>query len=53
MNTTEMKQMIQEFFTEEQWEAISSAMGDYADYGDEEATIASEIETKIFELFRN
>ena len=38
-------------FTDSQWDAISSAMKDYADYGDEEATIADEIEAKINAIF--
>jgi hypothetical protein len=51
--TPEMKQMMQEFFTEEQWEAIASALKDYGDYGDEETEIADEIDTKIYKLFRD
>ena len=42
---------IKEFFTEEQWDAIFSAMGDYQDYGDEEADLADQVKSKITALF--
>ena len=41
-----------QLFTDSQWDAISSALKDYADYGDEEATIADEIDAKISTIFR-
>jgi len=41
-----------QLFTDLQWDAISSALKDYADYGDEEATIADEIDAKISTIFR-
>ena len=41
-----------QLFTDSQWDAISSAMKDYADYGKEEATIADEIDAKISTIFR-
>ena len=40
-----------QLFTDSQWDAISSALKDYADYGDEEATIADEIDAKINAIF--
>ena len=42
---------IKEFFTEEQWDAIFAAMGDYQDYGDEEADLADQVKSKITTLF--
>ena len=39
-------------FTDNEWDAISSALKDYADYGDEEATIADSIDAKIASIFR-
>ena len=39
-------------FTDSEWDAISSALKDYADYGDEEATIADSIDSKITSIFR-
>ena len=41
-----------QLFTDCEWDAISSAMKDYADYGDEEATIADSIDAKITSIFR-
>ena len=41
-----------QLFTDSQWDAISSALKDYADYGNEEATIADEIDAKISPIFR-
>ena len=52
MNTTNA-QVLRDMFNDSEWDAISSAMKDYADYGDEEATIADEIESKIFSIFRD
>lgn len=51
MNTTDA-QVLREMFTDSQWDAISSALADYADYGNEEATIADEIDEKISTIFR-
>ena len=52
MNTTNA-QVLRDMFTDSEWDAITSAMKDYADYGDEEATIADEIESKIYSIFRD
>ena len=41
-----------QLFTDAEWDAISSAMKDYSDYGDEEANVADSIETKISAIFR-
>jgi len=38
-------------FTDDQWDAIDSALSDYADYGDSEAQLADEIKAKIFTIF--
>ena len=38
-------------FTDSEWDAICSALKDYADYGDEEATIADSIDAKITSIF--
>ena len=50
MNTTQME-TIKQFFTDDQWDAISSALNDYQDYGDNEAEIADSIQVKIAQLF--
>ena len=41
-----------QLFTDAEWDAISSAMKDYADYGDDEANIADSIDTKISTIFK-
>ena len=41
-----------QLFTDAEWDAISSAMKDYADYGDEEANIADSIDAKIGAIYR-
>jgi len=51
MNTTDA-QVLRQMFTDEQLDAISSAMADYADYGEDEALIADEIRSTIASVFR-
>ena len=41
-----------QLFTDREWDAISSAMKDYADYGDEEANVADSIDAKITQIFK-
>ena len=41
-----------QLFTDMEWDAISSAMKDYADYGSEEANVADSIDAKISAIFR-
>ena len=43
---------IRNYFTEEEWDAIDQAMGDFSDYGGEEADLADSIRDKIGMLFR-
>jgi hypothetical protein len=40
-----------QLFTDDEWDAICSAMKDYADYGDEEAAIADSIDAKITAIY--
>ena len=40
-----------QLFTDDEWDAIDSAMKDYSDYGDEEADIADSIRAKISTIF--
>ena len=40
-----------QLFTDSEWDAISSALNDYQDYGDEEANIADSIQLKITAIF--
>lgn len=41
-----------QLFTDAEWDAISSAMKDYADYGDEESAIADSIDAKITAIYK-
>ena len=40
-----------QLFTDAEWDAISSAMKDYSDYGDEESAIADSIDAKITAIY--
>ena len=40
-----------QLFTDAEWDAISSAMKDYSDYGDEESAIADSIDAKISAIY--
>ena len=51
MNNTLSAKIYRQLFTDDQWDAIDSALSDYADYGDDEAQIADEIKAKIFTIF--
>ena len=59
MNTTQTKMQTQDltvirnFFSDDEWSAIESAMNDYADYGDEESDLASNIQSKLYQLFKD
>ena len=48
LNKTES---IRDFFSDSEWLAIERALGDYADYGEEEARIADSIGDKIGLLY--
>ena len=41
-----------QLFTDLEWSTIESALADYADYGDEEARITNQINTKISAIYR-
>ena len=51
-NKMSMFNNIKEFFSEDEWNAISSAMRDYADYGEDEANVADSIDSKISNLYK-
>ena len=44
-------QIIEGFFTDDEWNAIEYALEDYQDYGDNEAKLASQIGDKIYSLY--
>jgi len=41
-----------DLFTDDEWDAICSALKDYADYGDEESAIADSIDAKITQIYK-
>ena len=45
-------QTVRAFFTENEWDAIDSALADYQDYGDNEAELMSSIGDKMTEMFK-
>ncbi len=47
----DQKQTIKSFFTEDEWNAIDSALADYQDYGQDETELMNSIGTKMYELF--
>ena len=49
-NTTELN-LVREFFTEDEWNAIDSALADYQDYGDKEAELMNSVGNKMYQLF--
>ena len=49
-NTSELT-IIRNFFTDNEWDAIDSALSDYQDYGEIESELASSVHTKMYQLF--
>ena len=50
--STDQLHLIRSFFTEDEWNAIDSALADYQDYGDNEAELMSSIGDKMYEMFK-
>ena len=50
--STDQLQLIRAFFTEDEWNAIDSALADYQDYGDNESELMSSIGDKMYEMFK-
>ena len=49
----DQRDTIKGMFTDDEWDAIYSAMGDFQDYGDKEFVLGKSIESKLYELFKN
>jgi len=47
----EQLETIKSFFTDDEWNAIDSALADYQDYGEIESELASSVHTKMYQLF--
>ena len=58
MNTTvrdysyDQKETIKGFFTNDEWDAIDSALSDFQDYGERESNLNDSVGRKIYELFK-
>ena len=52
LNEQMSARVYKQLFTDVEWDAIASAMGDYSDYGNEEAMIADSIQAKIAAIYR-
>tara|TARA_Y100000817_G_C16833098_1_gene534427 strand:- start:517 stop:693 length:177 start_codon:yes stop_codon:yes gene_type:complete len=44
-------EIVRSFFTDEEWDAIDSAMADFQDYGDRETELMNSIGQKMNDLF--
>ena len=44
--------LIRSFFTEDEWNAIDSALADYQDYGETESELMSSIGDKMYQMFQ-
>ena len=54
MNKTLSKtdlETVRSFFTEEEWDAIDSALADFQDYGERETELMNSIGDKMYDLF--
>ena len=49
-NTRELD-LIRNFFTEDEWNAIDSALADYQDYGEKETELMNSVGDKMYKLF--
>ena len=49
----DQKETIKGFFSNDEWDAIDSALCDYQDYGEKESNLASSVGNKIYELFKS
>ena len=45
-------QTIKSFFTDDEWNAIDSALADYQDYGEIEGELTDSIGDKMYEMFK-
>ena len=48
----DQKETIKGFFSDDEWNAIDSALQDFQDYGDVETELTDSVGRKIYELFK-
>ena len=51
MQLTSNHQIVKDFFSDREWDAIDSALADYQDYGEEETKLMNSIGQKMQMLF--
>ena len=51
MQLTSNHQIVKDFFSDREWDAIDSALADYQDYGEEETKLMNSIGDKMYKLF--
>jgi len=51
MQLTPNHQIVKDFFSDREWDAIDSALADYQDYGEEETKLMNSIGQKMQMLF--
>ena len=44
-------EIVRSFFTNEEWDAIDSALADFQDYGERETELMNSIGDKMYDLF--
>ena len=44
-------EVVRSFFTDEEWDAIDSALADFQDYGERETELMNSIGDKMYDLF--
>ncbi len=49
----DQKETIKGFFTNDEWDAIDSALSDFQDYGERESELNDSVGRKIYELFKS
>ena len=49
----DQKETIKGFFSDDEWNAIDSAMMDVQDYGDKQTDLADSVSRKVYELFKD
>lgn len=52
LSTEDFHDTVKAYFTDDQWDAIDRALADFQDYGEEEAEMSYEIQSKISKLFQ-
>jgi len=50
--TEDFRDTVKAYFTDDEWDAIYSAMADYQDYGEEETEMSYSVQSKITLLFK-